>query len=446
MKRHLPPKLTPRRCKGSLKASNAKKSAACTTPATHKSGATTGATQCTTNSGTAIARYNRTPRIACPRPRSDSASDLPPALRRHRLAACARARRARSGRRRTAPSPTGTTPRRARRRCRARTGRRAATRARPRSRRARRRGAPRSRRPSGTPASAPPPATATRQRRRQEHERQQARRGRTRRANRGRSSPFRERSALSWRRAHNRFVTFLFLFGCSGHPVNDIPQTDVITNPALAGSVDLVRDAVGHPAHLRRSAADVAFVQGYVTAEDRLVQMELFAPRRRGHARRAPRRRSPPTLSTATSRCALHHFTRTCTQAWQTLSSSTDPDDQTTAKMLDQLRRRRQRLYRRPAGAEVHAAAGAGVPLLPATLKPWTEVDSLVRRPAPGVRALLRRRQRHLPLAARGGGDRPNFDDVERRRPCTRARASAPTSRSWRRTIRPTRCRRAGRA
>ena len=70
-------------------------------------------------------------------------------------------------------------------------------------------------------------------------------------------------------------LTVLFLFGCSGHPVDDIPQTDVIKNPALSGNVDVVRDVWGIPHIYGDNEADVAFAQGYVTAQDRMLQMDL---------------------------------------------------------------------------------------------------------------------------------------------------------------------------
>ena len=47
----------------------------------------------------------------------------------------------------------------------------------------------------------------------------------------------------------------------------------------------------------------------------------------------------------------LHHLRKTAETAWPRCQASTDPQDQTVVAVLDQVRRRRERLHRRSAGA-----------------------------------------------------------------------------------------------
>ncbi len=170
---------------------------------------------------------------------------------------------------------------------------------------------------------------------------------------------------------------FLFLFGCGGHPIDDIPATDTVKNGALGGNVDVVRDQWGIPHIYGATEADVAFVQGYVTAQDRLFQMDLTRHSSAGTLSELLGDVAPSVIDSDIQMRA-HHFVQTCTAAWQTLSSSTDPKDQTTAKMLTSY----------TAGVNAYIAdlqsqryalpAALGLLYATSTIKPWTEVDSLL--------------------------------------------------------------------
>ncbi|MGZ3425793.1 MAG: penicillin acylase family protein, partial [Polyangia bacterium] len=169
----------------------------------------------------------------------------------------------------------------------------------------------------------------------------------------------------------------LFLFGCTSHPIDDIPTTDTVKNPALASGVDVVRDQWGIPHIYGDNEADVAFAQGYVTAQDRMLQMDLTRHSAGGTLAELLGDVSPALIDSDIQMRA-HHFTQTCTAAWQTLSSSTDPKDQTTAKMITSF----------AAGvnayiADLQSQKFTLPPALvflydPQTIKPWTEVDSLL--------------------------------------------------------------------
>ncbi|MCU1282177.1 MAG: uncharacterized protein JWM53_5723 [bacterium] len=169
----------------------------------------------------------------------------------------------------------------------------------------------------------------------------------------------------------------LFLFGCTSHPVDDIPATDTVKNPALTGSVDVVRDQWGIPHIYGDNEADVAFAQGYVTAQDRLMQMDLTRHSAAGTLAELLGDVSPALIDSDIQMRA-HHFTQTCTAAWQTLSSSTDPKDQTTAKMITSFAAGVNAFV-----ADLQSQKFTLPPALvflydPQTIKPWTEVDSLL--------------------------------------------------------------------
>jgi penicillin amidase len=151
----------------------------------------------------------------------------------------------------------------------------------------------------------------------------------------------------------------------------------VVKNPTLSASVDVVRDEWGIPHIYGETEADVAFAQGYVTAQDRMLQMDLTRHSAAGTLSELLGD-IQPSLIDSDIQMRAHHFTQTCTAAWQTLSSSTDPQDMTTAKMITSF----------SAGvnayiADLQSQKFTLPPALvflydPATIKPWTEVDSLL--------------------------------------------------------------------
>ena len=172
-------------------------------------------------------------------------------------------------------------------------------------------------------------------------------------------------------------ILVLFLFGCSGHPVNDVPQTDVVKNPALSGTVDMVRDQWGIPHIYGDDIGDVAFVQGYVTAQDRLFQMDLVRHQAAGTLSELLGDIAPSVID-GDIQMRVHHFKATCQAAWQTLSTSTDPSDQTTTKMLTKYAAG-VNAYIADLQSQRYSLPSALVFLYaPSTIKPWTEVDSLL--------------------------------------------------------------------
>ena len=167
--------------------------------------------------------------------------------------------------------------------------------------------------------------------------------------------------------------------GCTSHPIDDLPQTDAVKNATLSAPVDVVRDAVGHPAHLRRQRRPTwRSPQGYVMAQDRLIQMDLARHKAAGTLSELLGDIAPSVID-ADIQMRVHHLRSTVESAWQTLSA------------LDRSRRTRRitkMLTKFAAGVNAYVADLQSQkytlpPSLvflydPQTIKPWTEVDSLL--------------------------------------------------------------------
>ena len=322
--------------------------------------------------------------------------------------------------------------------------RRRARRSRPTRRRARPSGARRTRAPSDRRARRRRRRRATVTRRRQEHERHHA--------------PVAERDApaapeVAHPAKEARYhavvrITYLLRFysysAAAATPSTTFPQTDTVKNPALNGERRRRARRVGHPAHLRRRRSRRGLRAGL---RDGAGPPAPDGPARHSAAGTLAELLGDvsPALIDSDIQMRVHHFTQTCRRRGR------------------RCRRRRTRRIRRRAKMLTSFAAGVNAyiadlqsqkftlpPALvffydPATIKPWTEVDSLLVGQRLAFELSYDADSDIFRIAARGGGEAA----VRRRRRCRRwrrARASATTSRSWRRSIRPTRCRRAGRA
>ncbi|MCU0686302.1 MAG: penicillin acylase family protein [Polyangiaceae bacterium] len=153
-----------------------------------------------------------------------------------------------------------------------------------------------------------------------------------------------------------------------------VPLTTTLTSAALCAPVELVRDDAGVPHIYAASLADAAYAQGYVTANDRFVQMDFF------------RHNAAGTLSELFGDLVLsfdieprlHHLRATAQSSWQTMQASTDGLDRDSVAVL--------RAYAAGVNAwlgELKAGQHALPPALvsfglrPEFISPWTEVDSL---------------------------------------------------------------------
>jgi penicillin G amidase len=131
-----------------------------------------------------------------------------------------------------------------------------------------------------------------------------------------------------------RFGLFIpFLAACSGNPIQSIGITDTVKNPILSAPVDVVRDQYGVPHIYGQTPADVAFAEGYVMAEDRLVQMDLARHQAAGTLAELVGGLSPSVIDDDIN-MRVHHLSSTAESMWQTLQKSSMADDQQTTQML----------------------------------------------------------------------------------------------------------------
>lgn len=169
----------------------------------------------------------------------------------------------------------------------------------------------------------------------------------------------------------------LIPLACGRPLVESVPATDEVAAPGLSAPVDVVRDEWGVPHIYGERLGDVAFAQGYLMAQDRLVQMDL--------ARRAAAG-TLAVLAGALSesvidrdiRMRLHHLQRNAEDIVAQAHASSDPEDQKVAEALEQF----------TAGVNLYIAhlkeGRYQIPphlafvYDPQTTAPWTEADSVV--------------------------------------------------------------------
>lgn len=160
-------------------------------------------------------------------------------------------------------------------------------------------------------------------------------------------------------------------------PLRDIPVGDTVSAACADAPVEIFRDEYGIPHIYAGSLNDAVCAQGYVMAQDRLVQMDLA------------RRLASGTLAELLGgldeslvdrdiAMRVHHMRATATQVWDALTASADPEDVRQVQVLQRF------------AAGVNAALDelkAGNRRLPgdlailydvSTTPAWTPVDSLV--------------------------------------------------------------------
>ncbi|HEU4536421.1 MAG TPA: penicillin acylase family protein, partial [Polyangiaceae bacterium] len=152
-----------------------------------------------------------------------------------------------------------------------------------------------------------------------------------------------------------------------------VPQQAKVPSAGLSAPVEAVRDEAGVPHIYAETAADAAFAQGYLAANDRFVQMDVF------------RRNASGTLSEVFGASALandidirlHHLRATAEKSWAALQASADPADREIVRVMG--------AYAAGVNAWIDELK-AGQHALPEALAlfytpkfvaPWSEIDSL---------------------------------------------------------------------
>ena len=163
---------------------------------------------------------------------------------------------------------------------------------------------------------------------------------------------------------------------CSSSTIESVPKTDTVKAPALHAPVDVARDEWGIPHIYGQTADDVAYVQGYVMAEDRLVEMDLIRRAAEGKLAELAGGLMPSVIDDDI-RARLNRLEQVASDSFAQLSSSNDPQDRQLASQLTHF----------AAGVNAYVADlrdgrySLPTALLlvfdPTTTPPWTEVDSL---------------------------------------------------------------------
>jgi penicillin G amidase len=156
-----------------------------------------------------------------------------------------------------------------------------------------------------------------------------------------------------------------------------IPVTQTLTASVLSAPVEVVRDAYGIPHIYGQTLADVGYAEGYVMAEDRLIEMDLGRRLGEGTLSALVGSLDPSILATDIA-MRMQNMTATATTTWQDLMASTAPRDQALVQTVQNF----------AAGINAFVAdANAGKATLPPTSQTfysaqnftaWTPTDSIV--------------------------------------------------------------------
>lgn len=162
-------------------------------------------------------------------------------------------------------------------------------------------------------------------------------------------------------------------------PLDSVPQTGSITASPLSAPVDLVRDEYGNPHIYGKSVSDVAYVQGYITAKDRIIQLEFERHFAAGRIAELAGGLSASAIDSDIG-MRMHHMEADGKAEWATLQAATDAESKAAAGMLTAY----------AAGVNAYVAdlvAGKyvlpkigleGAIYDPKAAKPWAESDSLM--------------------------------------------------------------------
>ncbi len=160
-------------------------------------------------------------------------------------------------------------------------------------------------------------------------------------------------------------------------PFAAVPLSNTFNKAGLSGPVDVVRDEWGIPHIYGDTLGDVMFADGYVTASDRFIEMDLFRRAASGTLAEIGGDLSADLIDRDVA-TRMHHQRTTAAAAWDQLKASQDPDDLLAITALSS--------YAAGVNAYLTDLQNHDASLPPAflfafdaqTSPPWTEVDSLV--------------------------------------------------------------------
>jgi len=164
--------------------------------------------------------------------------------------------------------------------------------------------------------------------------------------------------------------------GFDASPVEAIPVTETLTAKTLSAPVQVVRDQWGIPHIYGDNLPDVAYAQGYVTASDRLIEMDLG------------RRQAEGTLSYLLGGALAsivgtdiamrsQGLTATAQASWNALKASTDANDKTLAAVMTSSAAGVNAFVADVNAGKAHIAGPVASEYHTSTWTPWTEIDSV---------------------------------------------------------------------
>lgn len=160
-------------------------------------------------------------------------------------------------------------------------------------------------------------------------------------------------------------------------PYDGLPVDQRVDVDGLDGPVDVIRDAYGVPHVHASSIGDLAFAQGYVMANDRIQQMDLFRHFAAGRISQLFGALAPEQID-ADLEMRIHRFEATAQATWAALEASAAPADQELVLYLvrfsDGVNRYLDDL--RAGVRELDPAVAAFFD--PQRTRAWTPADSLV--------------------------------------------------------------------
>jgi penicillin G amidase len=159
-------------------------------------------------------------------------------------------------------------------------------------------------------------------------------------------------------------------------PALQIPVTQTITSSVLSAPVNVVRDQWGIPHIYGSTLPDVAFAEGYLVANDRMVELDLVRAQAEGTLA-AFLGLIDASLVQVDIQVRMHHLESTAQAAFSELQASTDPKDKNIVQTLTKFAAGVNAWLADVKSGKVTPSAVVDKTYNPTSAAPWTEVDSL---------------------------------------------------------------------
>lgn len=162
--------------------------------------------------------------------------------------------------------------------------------------------------------------------------------------------------------------------------LDSVPQTSTIAAPTLSAPVQLVRDEWGNPHIYGQTVADVAYVQGYVTAQDRIIQLEFERHFAAGRISELAGSLGGSAAINTDIGMRMHHMERDATTEWNALQAATDDESKAAVGLLNAYAAGVNAFVADMIAGTYPAPTAGSLALIykPSAAKPWTPVDSLM--------------------------------------------------------------------